>query len=82
MKIRYDHMADAMYIRLKEGKPAKTTEVFHDMFIDINADGELLGIEILFVTKQGFDLSSIAFEQYLPENYQQTLIDARNKRNP
>lgn len=82
MKISYDHMADAMYISLKEGKVAKTKEVVVDVFIDTNADGDVLGIEILFVAQKGFDLSSVTFKQSLPANYRQTLIDARNKGNP
>jgi len=47
MKITYDPSADAMYIRLKEGERDDT--VVHDsgLIFDVDAEGNVLGIEIL-----------------------------------
>ena len=42
----YDPEADAMYITLSRGKVARTEETGPFLY-DVNADGRLLGIEIL-----------------------------------
>ncbi|MBI4146242.1 DUF2283 domain-containing protein [Candidatus Woesearchaeota archaeon] len=52
MKIQYDTTADAMYIKLREGKVAKTEEVNVDTMIDYDSDGQIIGIEILFVKER------------------------------
>ena len=52
MKITYDPDADAMYIRLKEGKVNKTKEVDKNTILDYDKDGNVIGIEILFVKER------------------------------
>jgi uncharacterized protein YuzE len=47
----HDIEADAGYVRLGEGKVTRTEEVFPDMFLDISADGKVIGIEILNVSQ-------------------------------
>ncbi|MDQ1316620.1 MAG: hypothetical protein QG641_897 [Candidatus Poribacteria bacterium] len=44
-----DNEAKALYIRLQEGKIAQTIEYpkMQEMFLDLNEDNQLLGIEIL-----------------------------------
>ena len=37
----------AAYIRIKEGEVARTEEVGEENFIDLDKNGELLGVEIL-----------------------------------
>ncbi|MDP3728890.1 MAG: DUF2283 domain-containing protein [bacterium] len=49
MKISYDPEADAMYIRLKQSKSHKTVEVNEYTLLDYDKEGNLIGIEILFV---------------------------------
>jgi uncharacterized protein YuzE len=50
MKIEYDPKADAMYIRLKSGAIAESDEIRPGLVIDFDADGKLLGIEMLDVS--------------------------------
>ena len=52
MKIEYDPKADAMYIRLKSGAIAESDEIRPGLVIDFDADGKLLGIEMLDVSLQ------------------------------
>lgn len=52
MKIEFDPMADAMYIQLAEGDVAKTEEVKPGMIFDYDAAGNVLGIEVLYVSKR------------------------------
>ena len=43
----YDQHADALYIRLREGDVARTDEIDDLTFVDVDASGDLLGIEVL-----------------------------------
>lgn len=52
MKIRYDPDADAMYITLRDGKVDCTKEIDKNTIIDLDKNGEVLGIEILFVKER------------------------------
>jgi len=56
MKISYDKEADAMYIRLREGKVDHTKEIDENTIIDFNKEGQVIGIEILFVKERNPDL--------------------------
>lgn len=47
----HDKEADAAYLRLGEGKITRTEEVFPDVILDLNADGKVIGIEILNVSQ-------------------------------
>ena len=50
MKIEYDRQADAMYIRLKAGVVAESEEVRPGVVLDFDAEGKVLGIEMLDVS--------------------------------
>ncbi|MDH7577545.1 MAG: DUF2283 domain-containing protein [Bacillota bacterium] len=52
MKFRYDPDADALYIRFKEGAVADTDEVSAGVMLDIDEEGNLLGLEILDASKK------------------------------
>lgn len=53
MKIKYDKIADAMYIYIiGKGKVAKTIKVNSRLLVDVDKKGNLLGIEILGVSQQ------------------------------
>jgi len=43
----YDRQADAFYIRLREGEVVRTDEIDDLTFVDVDASGEVLGIEVL-----------------------------------
>ena len=48
MIVSYDNIAEAVYIKLKpEGKVARTVEVAPETFVDLDKDGDLVGVELL-----------------------------------
>lgn len=51
MKVSYDPLADAMYIYLSDKKSTRTEEIRDDLLVDY-AGGNLVGIEILEVSKK------------------------------
>lgn len=52
MKIEYDQQADAIYIRLKVGTVAESEEVRPGVVLDFDAEGKVLGIEMLDVSER------------------------------
>lgn len=52
MKIEFDPVADAMYIQLAEGEVEKTEEIKPGMVLDYDKQGNVLGIEVLYVSKR------------------------------
>jgi len=52
MKITYDKEADAMYIELVEGEFDHNKKINRDTIIDVDNNGNTLGIEILNVSKK------------------------------
>jgi uncharacterized protein YuzE len=46
---RYDAQADAAYIRIRQGQVANTVELAEGVIVDYDAQGQLLGIELLDV---------------------------------
>ena len=51
MKISYDKEADAMYIYWNENPVDNTIEVSNRIKVDLDQEGSLRGIEILFVSQ-------------------------------
>jgi uncharacterized protein YuzE len=64
MKIRYDPDADAVYITLREEEIDHTKEADENTIIDFNKDGEVIGVEILFVKERNPNL----LKQFQVEN--------------
>lgn len=53
MNATYDKEADAMYIYLNnKGQYLKSIKINDDFIIDIDKDGNYLGIELLYASKQ------------------------------
>lgn len=52
MEISYDKEADAMYIEFRKGKFAKNKKVDDFTIIDLDEEGNILGIELLDVSKR------------------------------
>ncbi len=48
MQINYDQQADALYIQLRDGKVDDTIEADKYIYVDVDADGVPVGLEILF----------------------------------
>ena len=62
MKIEYDQQADAMYIRLKAGTVVESDEIRPGVVFDFDADGKVLGIEMLDVSLRADNPREIAME--------------------
>ncbi|MBK7002951.1 MAG: DUF2283 domain-containing protein [Rhodoferax sp.] len=62
MKIEYDQHADAMYIRLRTGVVADSDEVRPGVVFDLDADGRVLGIEMLDVSQRTDNPRELAME--------------------
>ncbi len=52
MKIEFDPIADAVYIRFKDADVFDTKEVSHGIFIDVDENDEPIGIEIINASKR------------------------------
>lgn len=62
MKIEYDQQADAMYIRLRTGTVSESDEVRPGVVLDFDAQGQVLGIEMLDVSKRTDNPRELAME--------------------
>jgi len=58
MKIEYDREVDAIYICLQQKQVAKTIELPDVVKVDLDEDGNLIGIEVLDAT-QRYSLADI-----------------------
>lgn len=56
----------AAYIRIREGEVAKTEEIGVENFIDLDKDGQLLGVEILNFDEAPALLPSLAEKYNVP----------------
>ena len=52
MEINYDKEADALYIELRKGEFAKNKKIDDFTILDLDKDGNILGIEFLEVSKR------------------------------
>ena len=52
MKITYDKDADAMYIEFSNAEFAKNKIIDRNTIIDLDKNGQIIGIEILSVSKR------------------------------
>lgn len=65
MKIEYDPEADALYIQIREARPADNLDIEDGVTVDIDAQGHIVGLEILDASKRlsPADLSSITIQK-------------------
>lgn len=67
MKFDYDTVADAAYLKVNDGKVAKTVEMKNGVVVDLNEKGNILGIEILnFSAQQNITTLEKAVKEGLP----------------
>jgi uncharacterized protein YuzE len=52
MKLKVDEKADALYLRLDDAKIVESEEVEPGVVLDFNAKGQVVGIEILRLSKR------------------------------
>lgn len=61
MNVTYDREADALYIRLRDGDVAKTSDVEEGLALDYDNEGALIGIEILRASKRITEPHAISY---------------------
>lgn len=52
MKLTVDREADALYLDLNESPAADSEEISPGVILDYNADGKVVGIEMLYLSKR------------------------------
>ena len=65
MRVRVDRKADAVYLNLAGAKIIDSEEVADGIVVDYDAEGHLVGVEILDASKRTGDpeaLASMSFE--------------------
>ncbi len=61
-KVKYDRVADAVYIRFRDDRVVDTDEIAPGVIVDYNNNGEIVGIEILWFSKRKLDLAKLVTE--------------------
>jgi uncharacterized protein YuzE len=52
MKLTIDREADALYLNLDESPAAETEEISPGVILDYSAEGKVVGIEMLYLSKR------------------------------
>lgn len=65
MKFTYDHAADAAYIELTSQPTVNTKRVNAHMLLHFDEAGDVKGIELLNVRKQGIDPLTFTTEYFI-----------------
>ena len=52
MKLTIDREADALYLALDEAPAVETEEISPGVILDYNAGGQVVGIEMLYLSKR------------------------------
>ena len=52
MKLEFDPQADAVYLELTEAEVEKSTEIQPGIVLDYDAEGQVVGIEVLYVSQR------------------------------
>lgn len=73
MKIRYDPEADALYIRFNEALIDETEEVCSEIMLDLDKEGNPVGLEILNASKK-LGKSPLAVEMEIPGKLEEKAI--------
>jgi len=64
MRLHVDQQADALYLRLDESKIVESEEVSPGVVLDFNAENQVVGVEILHLSKRvpGLEPGKLVFE--------------------
>lgn len=62
MKLNVDREADALYLRLDDSEIVESEEVSPGVVLDYNAANEVIGVELLHLSKRSSDLNLSALE--------------------
>ena len=53
MKLEFDPQIDALYLELMEAEVEQSKEIQPGVILDYDAEGRIVGIEVLYVSKRG-----------------------------
>ena len=64
MKLHVDKEADALHLRLDDSEIVDSEEVAPGVMLDYNASNEVVGVEMLHISKRSskLDISALQFE--------------------
>ena len=62
MKLKIDHEADALYLTLDESEVMDSEEVSPGIIVDYNAENNVVGIEMLYLSKRAPKLNTQKLE--------------------
>lgn len=62
MKLHVDKKADALYLRLDDSKIIESAEVAPGVVLDYNEKNEVVGIEMLHLSRRSSDLDTTALQ--------------------
>ena len=64
MKLKVDREADALYLRLDDSAIVESQEVSPGVVLDFNEQNQVVGVEILFLSKRApkLDLRELQFQ--------------------
>lgn len=64
MRLHVDQEADALYLRLDESKIIESEEVSPGVILDFNAENQVVGVEILHLSKRApkLEVGKLIFE--------------------
>ena len=62
MKLHVDKEADALYLRLDDSTIVESEEVSPGVVLDYNASNEVVGVELLYLSKRSSNLNLPALQ--------------------
>jgi len=57
--VKYDPLADALYIRVRDGNIVDSIEVRENLVVDFDKNGEVIGIEVINFSKSKIDIGEL-----------------------
>jgi len=58
-RVKYDPLADALYIRVRDGNIVDSIEVRENLVVDFDKNGEVIGIEVINFSKSKIDIGEL-----------------------
>jgi uncharacterized protein YuzE len=58
-RVRYDPLADALYIRVRDSDIVDSIEVRENLIVDFDKNGEVIGIEVINFSKSKIDIGEL-----------------------
>lgn len=62
MRVTYDKRANAMYIKMSDGLSVSTRKITDKVIVDLNENGDLIGIELLEASTYIEDVDSVDYQ--------------------